>query len=116
MASKPRFLKAADNSRPFKSHRYDVFAPKIRRMLTLYGRDPLNAWTLLEADPEVESYCERPIAITDTKPKQIVDFWVKSKGREELWFLVRSGEKIISDGNDGLSPAFKTWLRAKVFS
>lgn len=73
MATTARFLKAAANSRPFKSHRYDVFGLKIERSLTLFGRAPLNAWILLEADATVISYCERPLIVPDTKPERLVE-------------------------------------------
>lgn len=114
MVSKPRFSKAVESPRPYKSHRYDVFGLKVRRMLTLYGRIPLDTWTLLEADPGVDGYCERPILITDTKPKRVVDFWVRQKNRDELWFLLRPGEQAHEDGN-WLPPAFKTWAASQVF-
>ena len=85
MVTKVRFLKAADNSRPFKGHRYDVFGLKVDRSITLFGRNSLNTWVLLEADSNVVSYCERPLVIPDVKPKRVVDFWVNFLDREELW-------------------------------
>lgn len=88
----PRFSKAADNTRPHDSHRYDVFAPKLNRTLTLFGRVPLDAWTILESDPDVECYCERPLVIPDTKPKRVVDFWVQRKEGDEFLFLLRLAE------------------------
>jgi hypothetical protein len=116
MASKLRFTKAADNTRPYKSHRYDVFGPKIRRQLFLFGRDAVNAWTLLESDPAVDAYCERPIAIPETKPKRVVDFWVRSNGCDELWFLLRSDECDEPNQDPPVPPAFSTWAKTHGFS
>ncbi len=90
MATKARFLKAADNARPHKSHRYDLFGLKIERQLTLFGRRPLEAWIALEAEPSVVSYCERPLLIPDSSSKRVVDFWVRYRDREELWLLERA--------------------------
>ncbi len=59
-----KFSSAADNSRPFGSHRYDVYGPKIQRRLFLYGELALNGFMAIESDPEIFSYCERPIVIT----------------------------------------------------
>jgi hypothetical protein len=109
MATTARFLKAADNSRPFKSHRYDIFGLKIDRSLTLFGRTPLNAWILLEADSAVISYCERPLIVLDTKPKRLVDFWVRFRDREELWILLRHSQLGANTEPHEAMPAFATW-------
>ncbi len=109
MATTARFLKATDNSRPFKSHRYDVFGLKIDRSLTLFGRAPLNAWILLEADSTVISYCERPLIVPDTKPKRLVDFWVRFRDRDELWILLRDGQLDGHADPQETIPAFATW-------
>lgn len=109
MATTARFLKAADNSRPYKSHRYDVFGLKIDRNVTLFGQAPLNAWIRLEADPAVISYCERPLIVPDTKPKRIVDFWVRFRDREELWILSRHSELGANIEPHDAIPAFATW-------
>lgn len=109
MASTARFLKAADNSRPFKSHRYDIFGLKIDRSLTLFGRAPLNAWILLEADSTVISYCERPLIVPDTKPKRLVEFWVRFRDREELWILLRHSQLDANTEPHEAMPAFASW-------
>lgn len=109
MATKARFLKAADNSRPFKAHRYDVFGLKVDRSITLFGCNPLNTWVLLEADSTVVSYCERPLVIPDVKPKRVVDFWVNFLDREELWILQRQGEFGEDDYPASAMPAFLAW-------
>lgn len=113
MVSKPRFPKAADNARPYNSHRYDVFGPKIRRTLALYGRDRLDVWTLLEADPNVDAYCERPIVIADMRPKRVIDFWVRRNNREELWFLLRPDDCSTPEETAWLPSAFRTWAASQ---
>jgi hypothetical protein len=109
MASKARFLKAADNTRPYKSHRYDVFGLKIERQLTLFGQAPLKTWVALEAEPSVVAYCERPLVVPDVSPRRVVDFWVRFGDREELWLLER--EKDRNGGSDPkqLMPALTGW-------
>ncbi len=83
------FEKAADNTRPYGSHRYDVFAPKLRRSLTLFGRTALDAWTILESDRSILSYCERRLVIPKINSKRVVDFWVRRKDEDQFWFLLR---------------------------
>lgn len=113
MATKVRFLTAADNTRPYKCHRYEVFGPKVARGITLFGQTPLNAWIALEADPDVVSYCERPLVIPDTKPKRVVDFWVGLRDREELWVLRRASAQDDPDDPVEVVPAFATWASSQ---
>jgi hypothetical protein len=113
MATTARFVKAEDNTRPYKSHRYDLFGPKIQRMLTLFGRAQVNTWILLESDPLVLSYCERPIIVPDTKPKLVVDFWASYAGRDELWLISRDPDPGASI--ESSLPAFAQWARANKY-
>lgn len=107
MATTARFVKAADNSRPHKSHRYDVFGPKIQRNLTLFGLAQVHTWLLLESDPLVLSYCERPMVAPETKPKLVVDFWAGYAGRDELWIVSRNPAATTDIGTS--MPAFARW-------
>jgi hypothetical protein len=94
------FETAADHTRPYGSHRYDVFAPKLRRSVTLFGREALDAWTVLESDPSIISYCERPLVVPKTTPKRVVDFWVKTKDAGQFWLLLRPSEMDEDDAPD----------------
>ena len=40
--------------------RIEVFSPKVMRRISLYSRDAHDAWLLLESNPRVDSFCERP--------------------------------------------------------
>lgn len=92
MSIQPRFSQSADDSRPHKSHRFDVYGPKAGRTLTLFGKTSLRSWILLESDPSIVTYCERPILIENAKPKRVADFWVQRKSGEEIWLLLRNRE------------------------
>ncbi len=108
-AANPRFLSPADNARPYKSHRYDVFGLKVDRMMTLYGLTPLHTWIRMEADPDVQTYCERPHVIADSKPKRVVEFWVGFRDREELWLSPRRDELERKLSPSEAEPAFCAW-------
>lgn len=103
------FSSAADNSRPFGSHRYDVYGPKIRRRLFLYGELPLNGFIAIESDPEISRYCERPVVITELKPRRVVDFWVQRSRGSELWLLLRPSELKWLDRKHPPTEAFNAW-------
>lgn len=91
MESVPRFKESAFNRRPYGAHRYDVYAPKLQRQLTLFGRQAVDLWTTLEASPQVLRYCERPLVIPDSSPQRAFDFWVQRPHGEELLILLREG-------------------------
>lgn len=107
------FSRAADNTRPFKSHRYDVFGIKIQRSLFLYGELALSAFIALESKPTVVGYCERPIVIDETKPKRVVDFWVRHAVGDELWFLLRPSELKWIERDYPPTRAFCTWAETR---
>lgn len=114
MAMAARFQTAVTSSRPYKSHRYDVFGLKVNRMLTIFGRDQLEAWLLLEADPKVTRYCERPLYVPDHKPKRVVDFWAGFRDYDELW-LVGHEEGAI-DTSDGAVSALRNWAELHAYN
>lgn len=113
MATKARFFKAASNSRPHASHRFDVFGPKLDRNVTLFGKCALEAWVELEADSSVQAYCERPLVIPDCSPHRVVDFWVQFADREELWLLTRTRSEPALDTPQDVFPAFVAWATAQ---
>jgi hypothetical protein len=102
VADSARFPRAVDNTRPYKSHLYHVFGPKINRSLSLYHLRHIDTWLLLESDPAVISYCERPLVIPDAKPKRVVDFWVGFEDRDELWLVSPEDEPDIPAPSAGL--------------
>jgi hypothetical protein len=46
--------------RPRGAHRLEAFSLKADRRLTLYRQSALDQWVILEADPSVTGFCERP--------------------------------------------------------
>jgi hypothetical protein len=113
MAMTARFQTAVTSPRPFKSHRYDVFGLKVNRMLTIFGRDQLEAWLLLEADPNVAQYCERPLYVPDHKPKRVVDFWAGFRDCNELWLV--ENKPVPDDANEGALAALRAWAEPHAF-
>ncbi|MGB8420287.1 MAG: hypothetical protein WCE85_28780 [Paraburkholderia sp.] len=105
----PRFLRAVNNARPHGAHRYDLFGPKIGRRLTLFGRLALDLWVRLESDPQVVTYCERPLCIPDAKPPRAVDFWVRTHNDEKLCLVLQTAEARTAAQGGPLFPAFQLW-------
>ncbi|MEZ0606329.1 hypothetical protein ACAX43_30010 [Paraburkholderia sp. IW21] len=108
----PRFTRAVSDTRPYGSHRYDLFGPKIGRRLTLFGRRAVDLWVRLEADPRVLIYCERPVQIPDVTPSRLVDFWVRTRDGERLCVVLRPAELTSAALGHLLFPAFDSWSMA----
>lgn len=73
--------------RPRGAHRFEAFSPKLARRLTLYRRALLEQWFLLEADPAVTTFCERPGYVHVEGLQRLADFWVRYADRQELVIL-----------------------------
>ncbi|MDR5736247.1 hypothetical protein QCE47_28510 [Caballeronia sp. LZ025] len=75
-------------SRPRGAHRFEAFSPKLARRVTFYRRALLEQWLLLEANPKVISFCERPGYVLIDGNRRLADFWVRFADREELVVLI----------------------------
>ncbi|MBZ2209813.1 hypothetical protein [Massilia soli] len=104
-----RFAIPAETRRPGKSHRYDVFGPKIGRSLTFFHPRALDRWIDLERDPAVTWYCERPVRINDGKFKRLVDFYAIRQEKEELSFILKPGEDPDCSPQELFGPGFVQW-------
>jgi hypothetical protein len=80
--------------RPWQ-RRIEVYSPKINRRLTLFSRDAHDAWLLLEADPKVRSFCERPAYVAG-EAGRLIDFWVDRGRHAKFWIL--GGAESEADG------------------
>jgi hypothetical protein len=74
-------------ARPRGAHRFEAFSPKLARRMTFYRRALVEQWVLLEADPLVIAFCERPGYIQIGGHKRLADFWVRYVDRSELVIL-----------------------------
>ena len=58
-------------------------SPKLQRRVRLYSYANFAIWIGLEASPEVTSFCEYPVRTGPNASDPIVDFWVRTKDRDE---------------------------------
>lgn len=64
-----------------------AWAPKLRRPILLTSRRQLHLWVMLEANPEVLRYCERPNCNADDAQTAEPDFWALYRDRS-IWLLL----------------------------
>lgn len=79
-------------ARPRGAHRFEAFSLKLTRRVTLYRHAAVEQWVMLETDPNVEAFCERPGFVIIGGKKILADFWVRYAGREEL-VILRDGNR-----------------------
>jgi hypothetical protein len=76
--------------RPRGAHRLEAFSLKAGRRLTLYRESALEQWVMLEADPAVTAFCERPGFVQSGAKRYLADFWVRYFDHQELVVLFDS--------------------------
>lgn len=84
------FLKISEpvaSARPRGAHRLEAFSPKLSRRMIFFRRAQLDQWILLEADPAVITFCERPGYVVVEDERRLADFWVRFSDRQELVIL-----------------------------
>mgnify|MGYP000293312828 CR=1 FL=1 len=86
-ASKP-YTRAVVFSRPAGRRRIEVFSPKLARRLSLGGYDAYRTWLVIEANPWIKSFCERPTYVEGPRGA-VIDFWVQLGDDEagEFWMI-----------------------------
>jgi hypothetical protein len=89
----PSYEKSIEVSRRPWQRRIEVYSPKLKRRVTLFSWASHDAWLLLEADPTVKVFCERP-AYLEGGAGRLIDFWV-SRGRHAKFWVLAEPEKLI---------------------
>jgi hypothetical protein len=77
-------------ARPRGAHRFEAFSPKLARRVMFYRRPLLDQWLLLETNPKVIAFCERPGYVIVNGSRRLADFWVQYFGQQELVVLIES--------------------------
>ncbi len=87
MENFPHFTEPVALARPPGAHRLEALSPKLGPRLTFYRRALLDLWLLLEADPSVIAFCERPGYVHLGGNARLADFWLRYVDRHELVLL-----------------------------
>ena len=102
--SHPRFTIPIESARPKGAGRFECWAPKLKRRVTLFDPFHVRLLTFLESNPRVSAYCERPMYWGRGADQKLTDFWLRAGRREICWIVtptprpVRAG--VLSDDDD----------------
>lgn len=83
----PRFSIPVDDSRPKGSACFDLWAPKLKRRIKLFDPFHVRLWTLLESNPRISAYYERPAYWCHDERQQLINFWCRVGRREMCWVV-----------------------------
>ena len=88
-------------SRPSARRRIEVFSPKIGRRLSLVSYDAFRTWLVIEANPHIVTFCERPRYVDGSRGPTI-DFWVQLRGvlAGEFW-MVQEPQRALNPSSQG---------------
>jgi hypothetical protein len=87
MSNSARFQAAVSTIRPRGARVIETYSPKLGRRLQCFGEEVFRQWICLEADPSVQSFCERPAYLNNGDGERLADFWVRQQNRETLLIL-----------------------------
>jgi hypothetical protein len=70
-------------ARPRGTHRFEAFSPKLDRRVMFYRPASLDQWVLIEANPAVIVFCERPGYVHVNERKRLAGFRVRYVDRQD---------------------------------
>ncbi|WP_426149147.1 hypothetical protein [Polaromonas sp. DSR2-3-2] len=88
MAKSMPYTRPLPFSRPSGRRRIEVFSPKIGRRLSIGSYDASRTWLVIEANPLIATFCERPAYVEGSRGP-VIDFWVQLRGAPagEFWMV-----------------------------
>lgn len=87
MNNSVRFQSAVSSVRPRGARVIEIFSPKLCRRLQCFGEAAFLQWICLEADPTVQTFCERPVYFENPDGPRLADFWIRQQDGEMLLVL-----------------------------
>jgi len=82
-----RFQSAISTVRPRGARVIESYNLKLGRRLRCFGEDAFRQWIRLEADPLVETFCERSTYLNSGDDKRLADFSTRQADGERLLAL-----------------------------
>ena len=74
-------------------NRWTSYSPRLNRDVLLYNDLEYDFWSLIETDPLVETFCEKPLKIKQLVDGNIIestfDMWVKYRDGNEVFYGVK---------------------------
>jgi len=84
MNDSTRFQSVVATASPRGARVIEAYSLKLARRLQSFSELAFAQWICLEADPAIQTFCERPVALDLGEGKRLADFWACSGNSETL--------------------------------
>ncbi|MGC4379217.1 hypothetical protein WD019_20220 [Fictibacillus sp. Mic-4] len=80
-------------SSKFGNNYWEAYSPKVQRNVRLFSDLEYDYWILIETNPKIQAFCERPLEIKQIYNGKVVkamfDMWIKWENGEEQFVEVQ---------------------------
>lgn len=97
MKDSPSTIRPVEVPRPKGSHLIEAYSPKLGRRLSFHSRAAFTLWLVIETDPKVCMFCERPGFIQSGGKSQLAQFWVQYAARQEILMLAATDDNVFAE-------------------
>ena len=77
----------------FSNNLWQVYSPKVDRVVNLYSDLEYDHWVLVESDPHIRLFCEQPrkivVVVAGKSVSSVFDMWIERVGGEEEYREVK---------------------------
>lgn len=84
-------------SSKFGNNYWEAYSPKVKRNVRLFSDLEYDFWVLIETNPQVRAFCERPLKIEQMYEgklmKVMFDMWVEWENKNEQFVEIRYSNK-----------------------
>ena len=82
----------------FNNNLWQVYSPKVDRVVNLYSDLEYDHWVLVETDPQIRLFCEQPrkidVVIAGKSVSSIFDMWIERVTGEEEYREVKYADDV----------------------
>lgn len=80
-------------SSKFGNNYWEAYSPKVKRNVRLFSDLEYDFWVLIETNPKISTFCERPLEIEQfyngKLVKVMVDMWIEWENGDEQFFEIK---------------------------
>jgi hypothetical protein len=84
MSDSVRFSMPIKKARPRGARLIEGLSSKLGRRVSCHSRAAFELWLGAEADPDIQTFCERPVVIEVGGRERTIDLWVRHADHEAL--------------------------------
>lgn len=80
-------------SSKFRNNYWEIYSPKVKRNVRLFSDLEYDFWVLIETNPQIRAFCERPLEIEQFYEEKLVkvmfDMWIKWENGDEQFIEIK---------------------------